>query len=112
MQMITSVIFVYMLTPIFSQTGLKEKLTEQFSPPALISTAINDETTRSNFSPPAKTSTTINDTNIGYCYSSEWTCTTGQCIDIGHRCDGTDQCADISDERNCCQLFYFLNIKK
>ncbi|KAK0044126.1 very low-density lipoprotein receptor [Biomphalaria pfeifferi] len=35
------------------------------------------------------------------CNSSEWTCTTGQCIEIGHRCDGTDQCTDTSDEANC-----------
>ncbi|KAI8761371.1 vitellogenin receptor isoform X3, partial [Biomphalaria glabrata] len=35
------------------------------------------------------------------CESSQWTCTIGQCIDIGHRCDGTDQCTDKSDERKC-----------
>ncbi|KAI8761390.1 low-density lipoprotein receptor-related protein 2, partial [Biomphalaria glabrata] len=61
----------------------KEELSKNSTPTAQISTTINDKTTRS-------------------CISSEWTCGTGECIDIGHRCDGTKQCTDTSDEWKCC----------
>uniref|UniRef100_A0A3Q3G597 Low density lipoprotein receptor-related protein 2b n=1 Tax=Labrus bergylta TaxID=56723 RepID=A0A3Q3G597_9LABR len=35
------------------------------------------------------------------CGSTEFQCTSGQCIDIAWRCDGTKDCTDDSDELNC-----------
>ncbi|XP_055870049.1 uncharacterized protein LOC106059789 isoform X2 [Biomphalaria glabrata] len=83
------------------KTGSKEKLIENFSPTAVTSITIPDTTKSSNFSKTDLTLTTVNDTIARSCDSLEWTCTSGQCIDIGHRCDGTDQCTDKSDERKC-----------
>ena len=35
------------------------------------------------------------------CYSGEWECDSGQCIDEDYRCDGDDDCYDGSDEEGC-----------
>ncbi|TDG98033.1 hypothetical protein EPR50_G00214030 [Perca flavescens] len=37
----------------------------------------------------------------GSCGSGEFQCTSGQCINIAWRCDGTKDCADDSDELSC-----------
>ena len=34
-------------------------------------------------------------------FPNEFTCDTGQCIDIESRCNGVDDCADESDEKDC-----------
>lgn len=37
----------------------------------------------------------------GSCGSGQFQCTSGQCINIAWRCDGTKDCTDDSDELNC-----------
>ena len=34
-------------------------------------------------------------------FPNEYTCDSGQCIDIENRCNGVDDCKDESDEKNC-----------
>ena len=36
-----------------------------------------------------------------YCYSDQWECDSGQCINEDYRCDGDDDCYDGSDEDGC-----------
>ena len=35
------------------------------------------------------------------CYSYQWECDSGQCIDEDYRCNGYDNCYDGSDEDGC-----------
>ncbi|XP_063447899.1 low-density lipoprotein receptor-like [Mytilus trossulus] len=35
------------------------------------------------------------------CNTTEFTCTSGECIDIGRRCDNDFNCGDRTDEENC-----------
>ena len=36
-----------------------------------------------------------------YCFSSEFTCDNGKCINKEYQCDNVDDCSDGSDEDNC-----------
>ena len=41
---------------------------------------------------------------------TEYTCRDGQCVPLVYRCNGRVECRDSSDESNCRELFYFLNL--
>ena len=36
-----------------------------------------------------------------HCFSFEFECDDGECIDDDYQCDGTEDCDDGSDEENC-----------
>ena len=42
------------------------------------------------------------------CSSSYWKCQNGKCIKKVYVCDGTDECGDGSDERNCRKLVFMI----
>ena len=45
------------------------------------------------------------------CRQGQFECTSGECIDERRRCDGTPDCRDQSDERNCGMLVQCQSIK-